>query len=66
MIPLVAMGWIHLVFMLVLLNIHEICLKLKSGCRIIQKFPTLGVLGWQAASAPVILCSMSPVVLWGL
>jgi hypothetical protein len=26
--------------MLVLLNIHEICLKLKSGFRIIHKFPT--------------------------
>jgi hypothetical protein len=39
-IPLVAMGWIHLVFVLVLLNIHEICLNLKSGFRIIHKFPT--------------------------
>jgi hypothetical protein len=28
------------VFVLVLLNIHEICLKLKSGFRIIRKFPT--------------------------
>jgi hypothetical protein len=33
------MGWIHLVFVLVLLNIHEIYLKLKSGFRIIHKFP---------------------------
>jgi hypothetical protein len=40
MIPLVVMGWIHLVFVLVLMNIHEICLKLKSGFRIIHKFPT--------------------------
>jgi hypothetical protein len=40
MIPLVAMGWIHLMFVLVLLNIHEIYLKLKSGFRIIYKFPT--------------------------
>jgi hypothetical protein len=40
MFPLVAMGWIHLVFVLVLLNIHEICLKLKSGFRIIHKFST--------------------------
>jgi hypothetical protein len=41
MIPLVAMAWIHLVFfVLVLMNIHEICLKLKSGFRIIHKFPT--------------------------
>jgi hypothetical protein len=40
MIPFVAMGWIHLVTVLVLLNIHEICLKLKSGFRIIHKFPT--------------------------
>jgi hypothetical protein len=41
MIPLVAIGWIHLMFVLVLLNIHEICLKLKSGFRIIHKFPTI-------------------------
>jgi hypothetical protein len=40
MIPFVAMGWIHLVTVLFLLNIHEICLKLKSGFRIIHKFPT--------------------------
>jgi hypothetical protein len=40
MIPLVAMGWLHLVFMLVLVNIHEICLKLKSGFRIIHKSQT--------------------------
>jgi hypothetical protein len=40
MILLVAMDWIHLMFVLVLLNIHEICLKLKSGFRIIHKFPT--------------------------
>jgi hypothetical protein len=30
MIHFVAMGWFHLVFVFVLLNIHEICLKLKS------------------------------------
>jgi hypothetical protein len=40
MIHFVEMGWFHLVFVLVLLNIHEICLKLKSGFRIICKFPT--------------------------
>jgi hypothetical protein len=40
MIPLVAMGWLHLVFVLVLVNIHEICLKLKSGFRIIHKSQT--------------------------
>jgi hypothetical protein len=40
MIQFVAMHWFHLVFVLVLLNIHEICLKLKSGFRIIHKFPT--------------------------
>jgi hypothetical protein len=40
MIPLVAMGWIHLAFVFILLNNHEICLKLKSGFRIICKFPT--------------------------
>jgi hypothetical protein len=40
MFSLVAMVWIHLVFVLVLLNIHEICLKLKSRFRIIHKFPT--------------------------
>jgi hypothetical protein len=40
MIPLVAMGWIQLVFVLVVLNIHEICLKLKTGFRIIHKFST--------------------------
>jgi hypothetical protein len=39
MIPHVAMGWIHLMFVLVLLNIHKICLKLKSGFRIIHKSP---------------------------
>jgi hypothetical protein len=33
-------GLFHLVFELVLLNIHEICLKLKSGFRIIHKSPT--------------------------
>jgi hypothetical protein len=38
MILTVAMVWIHLMFVLVLLNIHEICLKLKSGFRIIRKF----------------------------
>jgi hypothetical protein len=38
MIPLVVMGWIHLVFMLVLLNIYEIHLKLKFEFRIIHKF----------------------------
>jgi hypothetical protein len=37
MVPLVAMGWIHLVFVLVFLNFHEICLKLKYGFRIIHK-----------------------------
>jgi hypothetical protein len=40
MIHSVAMGWIHLVFVLVVLNIHEICLKLKSEFRLIGKFPT--------------------------
>jgi hypothetical protein len=40
MIPLVEISWINLVFVLVLLNIHEICLKLKYGFRIIHKFPT--------------------------
>jgi Mn2+/Fe2+ NRAMP family transporter len=40
MIQFVAMGWFHLVFVLVLMNIHEICLKLKSRFRIIHKFPT--------------------------
>jgi hypothetical protein len=40
MIPLVAMGLIHLVFVLVLMNIHEIWLKLKSGFIIICKFWT--------------------------
>jgi hypothetical protein len=40
MIPLAAMGWIYLVFVLLLMKIHEICLKLKSGFRIIHKFPT--------------------------
>jgi hypothetical protein len=48
-IPLVAMGWIHLMFLLVLLNIHDIWLKLKSGFRIIHKFPTdrsqIGLIG---------------------
>jgi hypothetical protein len=34
------MGWIHLVLLLVLLNIYEICLKLKYGFKIIHKFPT--------------------------
>jgi hypothetical protein len=42
MIPLEAMCWIHLVFVLVLLNIHENCHKLKFGFRIIRKFPTKG------------------------
>jgi hypothetical protein len=37
MTPFVAMGWFHMVFVLVLMNIHEICLKLKSGFRIIHK-----------------------------
>jgi hypothetical protein len=40
MIPPVAMRWIHLVFVLIVLNIQEICLKLKSGFRLIHKFPT--------------------------
>jgi hypothetical protein len=40
MMPLVAMGWIHMVFMLVLRNIHEIFLKLKSAFGIICKFST--------------------------
>jgi hypothetical protein len=40
MILLVAMCWLHLVFMLVLLNIDEICIELKSRFRIIYKFPT--------------------------
>jgi hypothetical protein len=40
MILLVIMGWIHLMLVLVFLNIHEICLKLKSRFRIIHKFPT--------------------------
>jgi hypothetical protein len=40
MILLVAMCWFHLVFMLVLLNIDEICIELKSRFRIIYKFPT--------------------------
>jgi hypothetical protein len=40
MIPLVVVGWIPLVLVLVHLNIHEICLKLKTGFRIIHKFPT--------------------------
>jgi hypothetical protein len=35
-IPLLIMGWIHLLLVLVHLNIYEICLKLKSGFRIIQ------------------------------
>jgi hypothetical protein len=39
MIPPLAIDWLHLVFMLVLLNIHKICLKLKSGFRIIHKSP---------------------------
>jgi hypothetical protein len=43
MIHFVAMGWFHLVFVLVLLNILEICLKLKSGFRIIHKLATLGI-----------------------
>jgi hypothetical protein len=44
MIHFVAMGWFHLVFLFVLLNIHEICLKLKSGFRIFCKFPSLGIM----------------------
>jgi hypothetical protein len=40
MIHFVAMGWFHLVFVLVLLNIHENYLKLKYGFRIIHNFPT--------------------------
>jgi hypothetical protein len=40
MIPFVIMGWFHLVFVLVLLDVNEICLKLKYGFRIIHKFPT--------------------------
>jgi hypothetical protein len=40
MIFLVAMGWIHLVFVLFLPNIYEICLKQKSEFRIIRKFAT--------------------------
>jgi hypothetical protein len=39
MIHFVVMGWLHMMFVLVLLNIHKICLKLKSGFRIIRKFP---------------------------
>jgi hypothetical protein len=38
MISLVAMGWIHLVVVLVVMIIHEICLNLNSGSRIIHKF----------------------------
>jgi hypothetical protein len=38
MISLEAMGWIHIVFVVVVLNFHEICHKLKSGFRIIHKF----------------------------
>jgi hypothetical protein len=40
MIHFVAMGWFHMVFVLVLLNIHEICIQLKCRFRIIHKFPT--------------------------
>jgi hypothetical protein len=40
MIHFVSMGWFHLVFVLVLLNIYEIYFKLKSRFRIIYKFPT--------------------------
>jgi hypothetical protein len=40
MTPFVAMGWFHPVFVLILLNIHKICLKLTSGFRIIHKYPT--------------------------
>jgi hypothetical protein len=40
MILLVIMGWIHLMLVLALLNIHEICLKLKFRFRIIYKFLT--------------------------
>jgi hypothetical protein len=40
MIHFVAMGWFHMVFVLVLLNIYEICLQLKCRFRIIHKFPT--------------------------
>jgi hypothetical protein len=39
MVPLVAMGYIRLVLLLFLLNVHEIYLKLKVRFRIIHKFP---------------------------
>jgi hypothetical protein len=42
MFSLVAIGWIHLVLVLVLPNIiNGICLKLKSKFRIIHKFSTV-------------------------
>jgi hypothetical protein len=41
MIPLLAMSWFHLVFVLVLLNIHDICRNLKSRQRIFCKFPSI-------------------------
>jgi hypothetical protein len=41
MISLIAMSWIHLMFVLILMNIHIICFKLKSGFRIIHKFLTM-------------------------
>jgi hypothetical protein len=36
MIPLLAMSWFHLVFVLVLPNIHDICRNLKSRQNILQ------------------------------
>jgi hypothetical protein len=52
MIPFVAMGWFHLVFVLVLLNIHEIYPKLKFGFRIIRKSP----IEYTLSSAPMQVC----------
>jgi hypothetical protein len=55
MIPFVAMGWFHLVFVLVLLNIHEIYPKLKFGFRIIRKSPieyTLSLAPMQVFGSP--------------
>jgi hypothetical protein len=60
MIPFVAMGWFHLVFMLVLLNIHEIWLKLKSRFRNIHKSPTRGTSTFQHFSVGRIFCHTSP------
>jgi hypothetical protein len=45
-------------FVVVLLNIHEICLKLKSGFRIIHKFPTFQKLYLSVYS---ILAMISPL-----